>query len=415
MRMAWFGLAFVLAFSGRAGAGDESREKAVAVKGGKIITISGKEISAGTILIRDGKIEAVGKKVKIPWDAEVIDATGKVVMPGWIEAHTSRGLDRGNENVPSVPYVSVFDSLNPASPFFEDCLRQGITTLHVSPGNSTLVGGRGMAVHPVGFTAEEMAVATDLFMKISLQPGRGQSRMAHLSALRKEFTSLLRYIAELKEKREVQASGDKGKKPDLEIAIKREAMADLLQGKMWALVYCPDAASVLRAIDLSRRFKFKMKLVVGPDCWKAAKEIAAAKLEVILDPSLVYWETDEEKHDEVLRIAPIAFWKAGVKFAFQTDPSRFGTSYMWYQAATAVKYGLPREEALKAGTLYPAQILGLADQFGSIEKGKAADLVILTGDPLDTMTWVDSVLVGGKVVYQRSKDEKLKRVLDLIK
>ena len=116
----------------------------------------------------------------------------------------------------------------------------------------------------------------------------------------------------------------------------------------------------------------------------------------------------------VHRIAPIAFWKAGVKFAFQTNSSRFGTSFMWYQAATAVKYGLPRDVALKAGTLYPAQILGLSDRVGSIEKGKAADLVILTGDPLDTMTWVDSVLVDGRVVYQRSKDDKLKRVLDLI-
>ena len=213
----------------------------------------------------------------------------------------------------------------------------------------------------------------------------------------------------------MKASGEKEKKPDLELDIKREAMANLLKGKMWAMVYCPDASSVLRAIDLSKKFKFKMKLVVGPDAWKAAKEIAGAKLEVILDPSLVYWETDEEKHEEVLRIAPIAFWKAGVKFSFQTDPTSFGTSYMWYQAATAVKYGLPREEALKAGTLHAAQILGLDDRIGSIEKGKAADLVILTGDPLDTMTWVDSVLVGGEVVYERSGDEKLKRILDLIK
>ncbi len=415
MRMVWTGLALVFSLSTGAGADENSKENAIAIKAGKIITITGKEISPGIILIRDGKIEAVGKNVKIPWDAGVIDASDKVVMPGWIEAHTSKGLDRGNENVASVPYVSVFDSINPAAPFFEDSLRQGITTLHVSPGNSTLIGGRGMAVHPVGVTVEEMAVARDLFMKISLKPKSGQSRMAHLAALRKEFSTILRYMADLKEKREVKASGDKGKKPDLELDIKREAMANLLQGKMWALVYCPDASSVLRAIDLSRQFKFKMKLVVGHDAWKAAKEIAAAKLEVILDPSLVYWETDEEKHDEVLRIAPIAFWKAGVKFAFQTDPSRFGTSYMWYQAATAVKYGLPREEALKAGTIYPARILGLADRMGSIEKGKAADLVILTGDPLDTMTWVDTVLVGGRVVYERSKDEKLKRILDLVK
>lgn len=386
-------------------------EPKTAIKCGKIITVSGEEIDNGIILISGGKIEAVGKDLEIPWDAKVIDASNKVVMPGWIEAHSFRGTDRPNENLPSVPYVSVWDSINPVDPYFEDCLRQGITTVYVTPGNQTMIGGQGVVVRTSGTTVEEMTVVKNLAMKISLEPRRGLSRMAHVAALRRELDDILQYIADLKEKREVKTSTDKTKPEEIELEFKREAMVALLEGKMWAHVYCPDAASVLKAIELSRQYKFKMKLVLGWDAWKAADEIAKEKLEIVLDPTITYWDTDEERHEEVLRVAPAAFSKAGVKFSFQTDGGSFGTSYLWYQAATAVKYGLPRAEAIKAATLYAAQFLGMGDRLGSIEKGKDANLVILTGDPLDSMSWVDSVVIEGNVVYERSKDEKLKRVL----
>jgi imidazolonepropionase-like amidohydrolase len=235
--------------------------------------------------------------------------------------------------------------------------------------------------------------------------------MAHLAALRKEFDDVLEYRAELKEKREVKTSADAKDVQEFEIEIKREAMVSLLDGKMVAHVYCPDAASVVKAIELSQTYKFKMKLVLSGDSWKAAEEIAKEQLEVLLDPDLTYWETDEERHEEVLRIPLSVFAKAKIKFAFRTENSNFGSSYMWYQAATAVKYGLSRSDAIKAGTIYPAEILGLGDRLGSIEPGKDANLLLLTGDPLDTMTWVDGVFVEGNLVYERSKDEKLKRVL----
>ena len=126
---------------------------------------------------------------------------------------------------------------------------------------------------------------------------------------------------------------------------------------------------VLRAVELSRKYKFKMQLVVGRDAWKAASNIRRLRRPVILDPQLVYWETDDKTHEEILRVPTRAFHKAGVKMIFSTDTSTFGSSYLWSQAATAVKYGLPRQEALKAVTLNPAEILGLQDRIGSIEKG----------------------------------------------
>ncbi len=410
MRTAWATIAVFATLATASGRSIRYDTK-TAIKCGRIITVSGEEIENGIILIGGGKIEAVGKNIEIPWDAKVIDASGKVVMPGWVEAHTIRGVDRPNEMMPSVPYVSVWDSINPVDPYFEDSLRQGFTTLYVSPGNFTLIGGQGVVVRPTGYTVEAMTVAKNLAMKISLESRRGMSRMAHLAALRKEFDDVIEYIAQLKEKREVKTSTDKKDAEEFELDVKREAMVHLLEGKMWAFVYCPDAASVVKAIEFVRQYKIKAKLVVGRDAWKAADEIAKAGFEVVLDPDLAYWETDEDRHEEVLRVAPLAFAKAKVKFAFQTGGGSFATSYMWYQAATAVRYGLPRDQAIKAATLHAAEILGMADRFGSIEKGKDANLVVLTGDPLDSQTWVDSVVVDGRVVYERSKDEKLKRVL----
>jgi len=112
-----------------------------------------------------------------------------------------------------------------------------------------------------------------------------------------------------------------------------------------------------------------------------------------------------------MRVLPQIFMQAHVRLAFQTEPSAYGSRYLWFQAATAVKYGMPRAEALRAITLNPAQIIGLGDRVGSIEKGKDANLLLLTGDPLDVRTWVDTVLIEGEVVYERSKDERLQKLL----
>jgi imidazolonepropionase-like amidohydrolase len=318
------------------------------------------------------------------------------VIPGFVEAHTSRGTDRPNERLASVPFVSTFDSINPVDPVFEDAVRQGITTLCVMPGNDTMIGGQGCVVHPSGATTESMMVVRNAALKISLKPRAGMSRMAHVAALRREFNDAAEALKETK--------GD--------FDPRREPMIRLLKGLLPAFVYCPTASDVHRAIELAETYKFKAKLVLGRDGWKAAGEIAKKGLEVVLDPELEYWETDDERHDEVRRFGVEALAKAGVKYAFQTDALPYGTSYLWYQAATAVRNGLSRSEAIRAVTLAPAEILGLGGRIGSIERGKDANLVLLTGDPLDVQTWVDTVLIEGKVVYERAKDEKLRRMAE---
>ncbi len=390
-------------------------DEVVVIKAGRIIPVSGPEIQDGLILIRKGRIEAVGKSLEIPYDARVIDASKKVVLPGWIEAHSFRGVDRPNEQMPSVPFVSTFDSVNPVDPYFEDALRQGVTTIFVLPGNATLIGGQGCVVKPAGVTAEQITLVKNHGLKVSLLPRPGMSRMAHVAALRRELDEMAAYLKEQEEKKGVVPTSAGAPRPaggTPEMEAKRETMGRFLEGKLPGFVYCPGPSDVLKAVELSKKYGFKMKLVLGRDCWKAAAEIAREKLEVVLPPDMVFWETDDDKHQEVLRALPAVFAKAGVKFALQTDTSSLGSAAMWHQAAVAVKHGVPRELAIKAATLHPAEILGLADLLGSIQKGRLANLQVLTGDPLDAQTWVDQVIVEGTVVYDRAKDEKLRRILD---
>ncbi len=375
------------------GGGDDG---VIAIKNARLIPVSGPDVEGGTILLRGGRIEALGKDLEIPWDAKVVDGSGKTVLPGLVEAHTFRGMDRPNERMASVPFVSTFDAVNPADPYFEDALRQGITTLGIAPGNDTLIGGQACLMKPGGGTTERMLVSKNAFLKISLKPRAGTSRMAHVAALRRELDEA------------AAAAGD----AKSEAAAKREPLTRLLKGALPALVYCPTASDVLKALELSETYKFKAVLVLGRDGWKAAEEVAKRKLDVILAPELAYWETDEEKHEEVRRLGAPAFAKAGLRFALQTDASAYGSGYLGVQAATAVKYGIPRADALKAITLWPAEILGLGARLGSLEKGKDANLVVLTGDPLDTASWVDRVFIEGRSVYERSKDERLKRVTE---
>lgn len=377
-----------------------------AVKGARVITLSGEEIPKGTIVIKDGRIEAVGADVEIPWDARVLDAAGKVVLPGWVEAHSSAGLDRPNEGPASVPFVSVPDAINPVHPAFEEALRNGVTSILVMPGNGGMIGGRGAVVRPAGVTVEEMLVRRDAAMKISLAPPSDRSKMAHLAALRKEFDDVRDYLAALKEKTELPAAVTPRAKQELD--VKKKPMTDLVQGKLPVFIYAPTAGDLVRAHELAAAYGLKATYVLGAGAWPAAAYVREHKLDVVLDPALSYWEIDEATRREVRRVPPKIFHDAGAAFSLQSGP---GLAEMWNQVAVCVKYGVPREAALKAATVNPARMIGMADRIGTIEKGRDANLQILSGDPLDVATWVEKVVIEGRLVYDRDKDAKLRRLL----
>ncbi|MHC4400611.1 MAG: amidohydrolase family protein [Planctomycetota bacterium] len=384
--------------------------KKIAINAATIITITGSDVQDGTILIEDGIIKEVGKDVEIPWDAEVIAAKDRVVMPGFVLAHTFNGLDRANENVPEVPFLSTFDSIDPLDPFFEDSFRDGVVAMLVLPGNNTLLGGTGTVVNPHGRTVEEMLVKRYVGLKISLRPSASTSRMGHMQRFRRYMDELKHYLEEYNQRAK---EAKKEKKPfDEKIDPRKKPVLDLLDGKLKAYIYCAVAADVPKALEIIDTHEIEAVLVLSTDCYKAVDLVGKKELPVVLDPQLIVWETNEELNEEEIKVIPMIFHKAKVKFSLQTDTSRYGRRYLWYQAATSVKYGMSRKEALKSITLYPAQFAGIDDRYGSIEKGKGANLIFLTGDPLDAQTWVDKVMLAGKIVYEKDKDQRLKKLLE---
>jgi cytosine/adenosine deaminase-related metal-dependent hydrolase len=432
-------------------AGPMAAQERLAIKGGKILPVSGPPIDGGVILIRGGKIEAVGKDLAISSEAKVIDATGKVVVPGFIEAHTTRGMDQVNESNPNVPFLSVVDAIDPSQDYFEECRRNGVTTVAVVPGNNTMFGGQAAVIKTAGTYVNEMVVKRGVGIKISLRPPNDRNRMGHLATLRRELDGARDSLASAKPaggstggaaatpdsddgERATQQQPGRGRggrgaaapqaPADADTALVREALVKLLKGDVLAFIYCELAMDVPQAIKLVNDYKLKAVLVLGQDCYKAVRLIAASKLPVVLDPTLVFWETDQRTGEDRQIILPRVYREAGVPVTFQVTggaagslfraanlPPTVGTNYLWYQAATAVKYGTPAAEALEAITLRPAKTLGVEKLAGSIEPGKDADLAILTGDPLKLDTWVETTIVAGRVVYERDQDRKLKQLL----
>lgn len=386
-------------------------QETVAVKGGRVITMAGEPIDGGTVVIVDGKITAVGKDVSVPVEAKVIDATGKVVMPGFIEAHTSAGLSQANETTnPSVPYLSVMDGIDPSRPYFAQARRDGITCAGMVAGNSNMIGGQAAVLKTGGLFVTDMALATNTAMKISLAPQGNTSRMGHLAALRHELTAAKEFAEENTAEKVDVTTLDEATQKALQLAIVK-----LVTGEMPAIIYCDDAMDVSQAISLIKDYELKAVLVLNQGCYKAADQIAAAKLPAILDSTLVFFETDPRTNKTERIVSTEVFRAAGVPFTFQSgnsNNSTLGNNYLWYQAATAVKYGMPAAEALAALTTVPAKMLGVDKYVGSLEKGKDGDLVILSGEPLANDTWVEKTIVNGKVVYERETDFELRRIIN---
>lgn len=391
-----------------AAAAPAAAQDQIAVRGARIYTVAGDTIENGTILIEGGKITAVGTDLRIPTRARVIDAAGKVVIPGIVDVHSSSGMDAANEDNPEVPYVTVLDAIDPNHQFFKESLRNGVTTIAVIPGNNTMISGQGAIVKPGEAMVDDMVLVRSAGLKISLRPTGARSRMSQLSAIRDSLT-------DAKDAMEDEEDPAPNQNPQLQ--LRRAALARLLNQELTAFIYCERAMDVRPAIDLTEDFGLRTILVLGRDGYKAADLIAESGLPVVLDAQLVFWEYDARTDEDTLITVPRFFHEAGVKPVFQVTGgaatgSLIGANFHWYQAATNVKYGAPASEALESITLRAARALGVEEFVGSIEPGKEADLVILSGEPFDLNTWVETVLVNGQVAYERANDRTIQNLLN---
>ena len=418
-------------------------EGKLVIEAGRIITQAGPDIENGRIVISGGRIVAVGKAddVEKPWDATVLGGPKLVAFPGFVEAHTSQGMDRANENIDVAPFLDIRDSIDPVAYFFEDCLRYGVTTVCVQQGANCVIGGRGMIVRPTGMTVEQMTVRPLFGMKLSTRPKGGKSRATQMQALRFAFQDLKIYLEDLVEKekdsqgfakrealfqgRDLEAEKAQGrpmsstgwKIADLEL-IPRGALderyaplLELVEGRYTAFLHCGDALGVAQALEVARAngILAKTVLVIEEDCWKAADLIAEAGVPVVLEGTLVDVQRDPITGEEIETFTPGVLHEKGIRFALSSeDPN---TRAPAYQAALAVGRGLDRAVALDAVTKVPAEILGLGSELGSLEKGKAGNVVLFSGDPLSITSWVEHVVIEGKQVYERSKDVRNKHLL----
>ena len=387
----------------------------LAIKGGKIHTISHGVIDKGTILIENGKITKVGKRVKIPEDTEVIDASGKVVMPGLVEAHCHIGIieekigwagSDGNEMTdPATPHVRALDAIkaNADEGGLEAALKAGITTVQILPGSANVIGGTGVVIKTAPkVVIDDMVIKNPSGMKIAFGEnprrvyGEGQKKMPStrmgVAGVLREWLQNTKNYMEKKEK----YKDDPEKIPEFDIRL--EALIPVLKKEIPLRAHAHRADDVATAVRIAEEFDVKISWEHATEGHRIAEWIAKKGISAVWGPSLMArpkWEMRELSFD-----TPRIMHEAGVEFAIQTDSLGMSIAFLPLCAGLAVRNGLPYEVALSAITLTAAKILGVDDRVGSIEAGKDADIRILDGDPLELMTKVETVLIEGKVVYR---------------
>jgi imidazolonepropionase-like amidohydrolase len=418
-------LLFLCAFTNALGAEN------IAIQGGNILTISGDVIEHGTILIKDGKIEALGRDVVIPSGTRTIDAKDKFVMPGRIDAQSRLYVIASelNESRAIAPDLNILDALDPFIKEYKEVLAQGVTTIYVAPGSRSLLGGRGAVLKlNGGTTINEMVLKTDVAVKAAIGfSSNNQSsslmRLEHYSSIREALIEAQAYtqkkrkyeqeLAEYKKKKADKQKKDdeqeKGKKekPKRPAKPKRnptyEILAKVLRKEIPLQIEAHRVDDILNALRLADEFDFTLILDKCTEGYMITDEIARRKVPVIVGPvstSFVDMPKLEYRNHDMRNAAILS--KEGIQLALGVS-GRDGASskFIALAAAMAVANGMDKDIALRAITLTPAEILGVADRIGSLEVGKDADIVILSGHPLDTFTQVEMVLIEGKTVYER--------------
>ncbi len=379
----------------------------ILIKNGQIKTMAGDDIENGQILIDGKKIVAVGETVIAPQDVQVIDALGKLVLPGFVEAHCHIGLDNEgmgwegrdyNEIVdPITPQLRAIDSINPQDEAFENAIKSGVTTAVTGPGSANVVGGTFTAIKLVGNRVDDMIIKDPVAMKIAF----GENPKRCYTALKKSPQTRMAVAAELRELlyNTKKYMADKEKSDDNSFDMKLEAMIPVMKKEIPLKAHAHRADDIFTAIRIAREFDLDITLDHCTDGSLIAKELATEKLPAFVGPSFGS-KTKIELRNKSFK-TPADLHKAGVPIAIITDAPVIPLEYLSLCAGLAVKSGLEEEEAFKAITINAAQLCGIGDRVGSIEVGKDADIVIWDNNPLyDIGATVSCTIVDGKIAYK---------------
>jgi imidazolonepropionase-like amidohydrolase len=375
----------------------------IAVKGETVYTVSGDAIQNGVVLMSNGVIEEVGSAddVDIPGDYEVHEA--KVVTPGLIDARTVVGLagyynqDHDQDQLETSnavqPELRAIDSYNAREFLVNYLMEEGITTIHTGHAPGAVISGQTMITKTSGETVEESLVDSSTTLAVTFGPSIENNfdspgtRAKAVAVLRQELIKAQEYA-------EKRAAGE-----DQSRDLKMEALADLLDGKIRALVSAHTSHDIMTALRVQREFDFPMILEGASEAYLVLDEIKEAGIPVVIHPLMIR-PFGESKNADME--TPAHLKEAGIPFAFQSGFESYvpKTRVARFEAAIAAANELGFDGALHALTLGAAEILGIEDRVGSIEEGKDADIVLFDGDPFEYVTHIEAVIINGEVVYE---------------
>jgi imidazolonepropionase-like amidohydrolase len=376
---------------------------AILVRGGTVHTATGAPISNGSVLIRAGKIVAVGANVAAPSGARIIDATGKTVIPGMIDNHShigARPTDLNDTPMLIGPQHRFLDALDWNDPDFQDAIEGGVTTIVSGPGSGENVSGMAVVIKTFGTDHARRMLLEKGGMKFAMGP-KGRTRypataMGVAANLRQYLIKTQEYMAAQKK---WETDGKKGNPPARDLGY--EAMSDVLTKATYVRAHVHNATDVMTLTRLKDEFGFDLTIHHSTDAYKVAPELAKRGISAVVLPLGPRIGIGDDA-----MAGPFLLWKAGVKVAMHTDAPVISQKWLRLCAALAMRYGIPEEEALKMVTLNAAEIARVADRVGSIAVGKDADLVIFNGPWYEPRSRVDVVIGDGAVIYDRAKEAK---------
>jgi len=411
-----------------------AQDRPIALKGGKLLTVTHGTIENGVLVIENGKIAAVGAaaSLKLPRDARVVDVTGMTVYPGLIDSETNLGLTEISaeqstndliENSDEImPHMHIYDAFHAESELIPVSRVNGVTNAIVAPESRDTLPGQDSFIQLDGKSAPEMLLVRDIAMPLNFTGTQRRNegpfekrkfpstRMGMAAQLRQAFLDAQDYRQKWTEyeskKGELTKTNDKKSAPALpKRDLKLEALLPYLEGKKTIVLAAERPSDLQTAVRLAREFNLKFVLNHISHSQPILDYVVSLKVPVIVGP--IYEAPKEEERYDAVYSLPAQLYKRGVKIAFASFEAHNARN-LPYQAGYAVAFGLPHDEALKAITLNPAEIWGVADKLGSLDTGKTANVVVATGDPLDVRTDVKQVFIEGREVPMTTRQTRLR-------
>src|SRR5271170_1815494 len=410
----------------------------VALKGGKILTVTHGTIENGVIVLQGGKITAVGaaSSVHIPSGAQVIDATGMTIYPGLIDSETALGLteisaepmtnDLVERSEEIMPHMHTAEAFHAESALIPVARLNGITNAVVAPAGADTLPGQDSFIQLAGANATQMLLIRDIAMPLNFtgdeRRNKGgfdkrkfpSTRMGLAAQLRQAFIDAQEYKTKWAdyERKKAEAAQNKDKDKDKKSEptppkrdLKLEALLPYLEGKKTIVLAADSPSDLQTAVSLANEFKLKFVLNHISHSQPVLDYVASLKVPVIVGP--IYEAPNEDERYDTVYSLPAQLYKRGVKIVFASY-SAHNVRNLPDQAGFATAFGLPYDEALKAITLNAAEIWGVAGQLGSLDVGKTANVVVANGDPLDVKTDVKQVFIAGREIPMTDRQVRLR-------